>query len=126
MAQIAVRLPVFLASPSDVAVERGIAEEEILRLGREVARHGLLLEPFRWEVDAQPGIGRPNEQTNRLLKMSELAVIIFWSSLGSASTVDGFVTGTVEELHLSWRQVSTGASDDLFVYFRDADPPAER
>jgi hypothetical protein len=82
MAQLALRLPIFLASPSDVQKERQYAEKVILSLSREVSKQRLLIEPLRWEQDAAPSLERPNEVTLRLLQASELTVFIFWSTLG--------------------------------------------
>ena len=54
MAELALRLRVFIASPSDVLPERKIVEEEVVSFGREIARKNILLEPWGWEHGARP------------------------------------------------------------------------
>jgi hypothetical protein len=118
MAELAVRLPIFIASPSDVAAERDVAESVILSLGREVSRSRLLLQPVRWESDARPAAERPQDLINRHLRKSELVVAIFGESLGSASHPSSPETAAQEELRVALDLVSRGHADDVFVYFR--------
>jgi hypothetical protein len=123
MADVCLRLTVFIASPSDVAAERDIAEEEIDLLARECARRRLLLMPFRWET-YRPTLNRPQTPLNDELRGAELTVAILWSRLGSVASVGGNQTGTEEELSVAGEQVHSGRSDDVFLYFKTADPPA--
>lgn len=125
MAELAIRLRVFVASPADVRSEREIAEKAVLEQARKVGQHGLFLDPFLWEKQGRPGLGRPQDLLNPELDSTELTVVIFWSRLGSPASSDGRQSGTEEELSLSEALVRRGRSDDVFVYFRTADPPQE-
>lgn len=122
MAQLALRLPVFVASPSDVAEEREIAEKVIREVARKASRHQLLVEPFLWEEDAPPALHNPMEITDQFLEVAELVVFIFWSRLGTPGRMNGTETGTLEELRLTRQQVRRGTSDDAFMYFRTTPP----
>jgi hypothetical protein len=124
MAELALQLPIFIASPSDVGEERDAAERVILRLAGEAARQRVLLQPVRWEKDALPGAGRPQELINKILRRSELIVVVFGGRLGSASTVDGAETGAQEEFRLGMDLVRTGRTDDVFPYFKKIPPGA--
>jgi len=123
MAELALQLPVFIASPGDVHKERDAVEEEIRQLAAEAASDGLLLRPVRWEMDSRPALQRPQQAINELLKTAELVVVIFWSTLGSESSPGAEDSGTLEELFRATDQVMRGSSDDVLVYFRDARPP---
>jgi hypothetical protein len=126
MAQLALRLPVFVASPSDVAEEREIAEKIIREVAREASRQQLLVEPFLWEEDAPPSLQNANDVTNQFLEAAELVVFIVWSRLGTPVRINGTETGTLEELRLTRQQVRRGSSDDAFMYFRTAPPEQGR
>lgn len=119
MVDLALRLKVFIASPSDVMEERDIAEKVIAELSEESARQRLLLQSFRWERHPR-GYGRPQTVLNRELRSAELTIVILWSKLGSV--VEGASeTGTQEELRIAGELVSHGRSDDVFVYFRNVE-----
>lgn len=124
MAELALQLPVFIASPSDVREERDRVEEEIRNLAAEAADDGLLIRPIRWELDSTPTMReRPQQAINELLKKAELVVVIFWSSLGTESAPGAEDSGTLEELFRATEQVMRGSTDDIFVYFRNAPAP---
>lgn len=123
MVQLALRIPVFIASPPDVVDERNIIEKQIARVSRRCLERGLVLEPIRWETQARPGWGRPQDLLNQHVRRAELVVVILWSRLGSPADVHGTETGTAEEFRIAQQFVSSGASDDVFVYFRRFGPP---
>jgi hypothetical protein len=126
MARIAVDVPIFIASPSEVAAERDIAAEEIRALAAEAATHQILISPVRWETHAYPGYQRPQDAINEILKRCELVIVIFWTSLGLTSAPGRKDSGTVEELMRGAEQVFRGATDDVLVYFCTAEPPSEK
>ncbi len=123
MAELAIRLPIFVASPGDVKVERETAREEILSLGEKITSQRIILEPFLWEHHARPSYRRPQAFINKHLRTSELTVAIFWNRLGSAASLDGTETGAEEEFRIAGEQIYKGQSDDVFLYFREPDPP---
>jgi hypothetical protein len=121
MADLALRLKVFIASPCDVAQERDLAEQELLKLQRSVARQRLLIESYRWETQAAPTMHRIQSVINTQRRTAELTIGIFWTTLGSSATMGE--TGSMEELRIAGERVSRGSSDDLFLYFKTATPP---
>ena len=125
MADIALRLKVFVASPGDLRSERDIVERLVGNEAEECKRHRLLLDCFRWENGTTPGYERPQSKINRQLRTAELTVVMFWTRLGSAATFGGQETAALEELRIAGEQAVTGAADDLFVYFKTAPPPPE-
>jgi hypothetical protein len=125
MAELALQLPVFIASPSDVVDERKVIAEEVRELAVTAGKHGLLLRPICWELDARPTMQRAQASINELLKTAELVVVVLWSTLGSESAPGAEDSGTLEELLRATEQVLHGASDDVLVYFRESPVPAE-
>ncbi len=121
MAELALRVRVFIASPSDVKPERDIAEEEIRGLADEAARSGLLISPDRWER-LRPTFAPGQPTLNEELEKADLTIAIFWSRLGKA--VEGAETGSMQEVRIAGERVTRGLSDDLIVYFRTSPAPA--
>jgi len=103
-----------IASPGDVAEERGLAREVIAAWN---ASHSistnLILNAVGWE-DAPADLGgRPQQLINdRLLKECDLLVGIFWTRLGTPT--GGFESGTVEEI-----QTHLAAGKPAMVYFSE-------
>jgi len=124
MIELALRIPIFIASPTDVKQERDIVEQEIARISKLSIEKRLLLEPIRWEKDARPGWGRPQDLLNPKVRGAELVIVILWSRMGSAASTRSDETGTMEEFRIASEYVGLGRSDDVFVYFRDTPPPS--
>jgi hypothetical protein len=114
MADLSLKLKVFIASPNDVAAERRVAEEEVAALAQDCARQRLLLMSYLWEKDGRPSIETPQTYLNEELRNAELTVVILWSRLG---------LGTGEEFVRAGQQVRNGASDEVLLYFKTAAPP---
>lgn len=114
MADLSLKLKVFIASPNDVAAERKVAEEEVAALAQDCARQRLLLMSYLWEKDGRPSIDNPQTYLNEELRNAELTVVILWSRLG---------LGTGEEFVRAGQQVRNGASDEVLLYFKTAAPP---
>jgi hypothetical protein len=126
MAEFALRLPIFIASPSDVSAERDAVADAIRSLAIDAAKERLLLDPIRWEYDARPGVGRPQSQIrDKLLERSELVIVIFGERLGSAASQGSSETATQEELRVAMELVGKGKADDVFLYFKRRDGAAE-
>jgi hypothetical protein len=118
MADLALRVKIFIASPSDVLEERNIAEKIISQLQEECARQRLLVQSFRWEKQPTPGYEPPQTIANRDLRSSELTIVILWSKLGSLVDDSSEETGTQQELRIAGGLARQGKSDDVFLYFR--------
>lgn len=90
------RLRIFVASPGDVKIEREKATDVIERVNKNAAlAKGVLLDPWLWEVNAQPAIGRPQESINAKLEEAAIVILILWNRLGTPSGKAD--SGTVEE-----------------------------
>jgi len=121
MADLALRLKIFIASPSDVGEERDIVDKAIDEMKEECARHRLLLQSYRWEKQGTPGEGAPQEKINRDLRTAELIIVIIGGKIGSIVDTARNETGTQQEFRLAGELVSKGRADDVFVYFRARD-----
>lgn len=124
MAQLALRLQVFIASPGDVVPERDVVEEEVRVLSVEAARDGILLESYRWDTDLPYGFGRPQGRIIPALEESELFVGLLWSRLGTPSSVTSSETGFQEELRIATDRATQGQLDDVLLYFKHLPAPA--
>jgi hypothetical protein len=114
-------LPVMIASPGDVAEERGIAREVIAAWN---ASHSittsLILSAVVWEQAAADLGGRAQQLINdRLLKKCDLLVGIFWGRLGTRT--GEFESGTVEEI-----QTHLEAGKPAMIYFSDQQIPPSK
>jgi hypothetical protein len=116
VADLSLRLRVFIASPNDVVPERRAAEQQIGALVEECARRRLLVSSYLWERDGRPSLDRPQTYLNEELRSAELTIVILWSRLGA---------GTSEEFERAAQQVRSGASDEVLLYFKTAPPPPE-
>lgn len=113
---------VMIASPSDVAEERQIIREIIEEWNIVDAEHqNLVLLPIGWESHASPAMGAaPQEIINKqLLEKCALLVAVFWTRLGSPTSVAP--SGTVEEItrHLD-------AGKPAMIYFSNAAIPPSK
>src|ERR1035438_5031378 len=78
-------LNVFLASPTDVAKERAVAEEVVATVNKLIGRHlGWHIELQRWE-DTVPGFGRPQALINPMVDECDLFVGLLWERWGQPS-----------------------------------------
>jgi hypothetical protein len=118
-------LRVVVASPGDVAAERGIVDSVALELNRTVAAdRKVRLEVARWETDAYPGfhVEGPQGICDRVLRIEDcdLLVGIFWTRFGKP-TPDG-MTGTEHEIHKAISSWQNKSSPHVMVFFNSAAP----
>ncbi len=119
-------LRVFLACPGDLVSERS-RFPRLLETVNNLRAHslGLHLEPVGWER-VIPSFGRPQALINSELAKADLVVVMFWNRIGSPSSKDSDVTGTVEEFNLARklsgfsneRDFVEGGKPLVWVYFR--------
>lgn len=119
MAELSIRLNVFIASPGDVAEERDLVEQEISVLSDRYKEFGVRLEPLRWEKGIYPTFERPQDEINKLLKRSDLVIVILGKKLGSAASTFSDETGVQEELRIATQHIVDGLSEDIFLYFKE-------
>ncbi len=91
-------LRVVIVSPSDVGPVRDSIEQCIHQWTSEHAyRQGVTLMPVRWETDASPDVGRPQEViNNQIIDPADIVVAVFRSKVGSPTGKED--SGTIEEI----------------------------
>jgi hypothetical protein len=110
------RLRIFVASPGDVKIEREKATEVIERVNKNAAlAKGVLLDPWLWEVDAQPAIGRPQESINTKLDEAAIVILILWNRLGTPSGKAD--SGTVEEYEGAFKRFRQTGWPRILAYY---------
>ena len=106
------RIPIFLASPSDLSEERKLFQQIIEDVNKSMAKpKGILFEAVVWE-DTLIGKGRPQEKINDDLKQCNLVVMLLWKRWGS-STGD-YSSGFEEEY-----EVADANEKNIWLYFRE-------
>lgn len=115
----AVVYKVFIASPSDVRMERDIAREVIREWNSGHSEStGVVLMDISWETHSRPETGaHPQAIINQqLLNQSDLLVAIFWTKLGNKT--EFYESGTVEEL-----EEHTKGGKPAMIYFSEVPAP---
>ena len=112
-------LNILIASPSDVADERNVAERVILDWNAShLDRTGVMLHPVRWESHAYPASGsRPQGILNKqIVESGDVLIGIFGYKLGTPT--GKAQSGTIEEIE-EFRK----AGKHVALYFSSADIP---
>jgi len=90
---------ILIASPSDVIEEREIIREEVARWNSmHAVDMKIILMPIGWERDATPDLGDSGQEVinRQLVDTCDLLIGIFWTRLGTQTTLGG--TGTEVEI----------------------------
>lgn len=114
-------IPVFLASPSDVDVERAAVFEIVEAVNRRVGyRHGLRLDLYGWELEA-PGAGRPQSRINDHVDEAELFIGVAWRRWGTPPGGE-HSSGFEEEWQraMDRRQREAGVPN-VWLFFKEVD-----
>jgi hypothetical protein len=112
---------VFIASPGDAGVERGIISDVILSWNAVFSKtKSVVLQPIKWETHIHPALlGRPQKIINeKILMESDLLISVFRHRLGSSS--GAYISGTIEEIEEFRR-----AGKSVLLYFFDTPPDDE-
>jgi hypothetical protein len=116
----AVGLRVMIASPGDVSDARREVEYAMIKWNREQGeRRGVLVVPWRWEIDAIPELtGSPGQCVINAqgVDASDAVIGLFGNRLGTAT--QNAISGTAEEL-----ERARAAGKPVHVYFSDAPIP---
>ena len=117
MAYQATVIPVMIASPSDVMIERSIVREVINEWNyvHSMSRRAVLM-PTGWETHSTPELGSQTAQeliNTRILEHCDLLVGVFWTRLGTPT--GRAASGTAEEIQ---RHIEAGKP--ALVYFSSA------
>jgi len=113
-------LKIFIASPSDVKLEREKARDEILSLRPLAQKHGFDLQPVGWETDAAPGFDRPQALINPLVQECDLFIGILYRRFGQHS--GAAESGTLEEFNLARERRAQEHTPEIMLYFREVHP----
>ncbi|GAH25064.1 unnamed protein product, partial [marine sediment metagenome] len=110
---------VFLASPGDLIVERGIARNVVNRLNRALGKQiGLHVELRGWE-DTLPGVGRPQGIINQEVETCDLFIGLLWKRWGHPT--GEFSSGFEEELNIAEERYRDTKAPEICLFFKDVD-----
>jgi hypothetical protein len=113
------RLRLFVASPSDVAVERSLVPQLAEELNRGVAADaGYILEVVRWETHATPDMGRPQQLILNQIGEYDIFIGIMWTRFGTPTGIAG--SGTEEEFNNALASWSKKGRPRMLCYFGQA------
>src|SRR5438105_1611544 len=127
MAQQALIIQIFVASPSDVQDEREQLEEIVTEANRSWAKSaGLRLELLKWENVVHPGFGNdPQSVVNYQIGDNyDIFVGILWSRFGTETARAG--SGTEEEFDRALARFRSTGRPELLVYFKDTPLPPSK
>src|SRR5579863_6563744 len=109
-------LNVFLSSPSDVADERGIAEEVVAGINKTIGRRlGWHVDLFKWE-DTSPGFGRPQSKINNAVDNCHLFIGLLHERWGQPT--GGFSSGFEEEYERARDRRKNQGEPEIWLFFK--------
>lgn len=111
-------LSVFVASPSDVAVERETANRVGVRINRIVRDWGWQVDIRGWE-SIRPGQARPQDLINPDVDACDVFVGIIWKRWGEPN--GRYSSGFEEEFERALARRAKDSSPQMLLYFRDID-----
>jgi hypothetical protein len=116
---------VFVASPGDVQEERQRFSTVVASVNkRHAIEKGILLDPWQWEIDSVPTIGRPQEDINPSLDEAAVVVLMIWNRIGTPS--GKAESGTVEEFERAVERFHRDGWPHVLVYYCNRPvPPAK-
>jgi Domain of unknown function (DUF4062) len=114
------KVRVFVASPSDVQLERDqlakVLNELNLTITAIAPEKRIVLELVRWETHVAPDFGRdPQDVVNRQIGKYDVFVGILWKRMGTPTTVAA--SGTEEEFNRAYEQWQTNRNFPVLLYF---------
>ena len=114
---------VFLASPSDLGVERHIAREAVTEINRTVARPaGFHVDLIGWE-DTISAAGRPQAIINEDLETCQVFIGMLWSRWGTPPAHGGaYGSGFEEEYSLAVSRNASNGQPHITLLFKDVEP----
>jgi hypothetical protein len=126
---LVITLKIFVSSPGDVGLERGICQRVLNRM--ELEFRGLVqLEPIFWEFEPLRATGHFQPQIPRASE-SDLCIFLMWARFGSplppdvVTRPDGspYLSGTEYEFEDAVTSYAARKTPDIFVYRKRATPP---
>lgn len=112
-------LNVFLASPSDVKLERELVEDIISELNQSYFRsQNVGLNLLRWETDTHPGFGEDAQDViNNQIRDYDIFIGILWSRFGSPTK--RAQSGTEEEFQNAYKRFKKQRDIKILFYFKN-------
>lgn len=117
-------LRIFLASPSDVQVERTIVQEVLSELNITYGTpNNISLKLVNWEDYSFPGNGEdPQDVVNSQLPFDyDVFLCLFWTRIGTPTKRAD--SGTIEELEIAKQKIKNGENVEIMGYFK-TEPPS--
>lgn len=109
-------LRIFVASPSDVRDERAEMPDIVKSLNRTLGKlRNVVVELWRWEDDAVPGVGEPQALIDPELDQADAVVVIFWNRFGLETTTGE--TGTEREVLRAFKRWEQQGRPQILIYF---------
>jgi len=106
----------FVASPRDVQEERSRMPKVVESLNRTLGKLlNIVIELWRWEADAPPGVGEPQALIDPELDAADVVLVIFWNRFGTPAS--NGVTGTQGEVVRSLKRWSKSRRPQVMIYF---------
>lgn len=111
---------VFLASPSDLALERRLARDAVEEINKTIARpNGFHVDLIGWE-DTISERRRPQEAINEDLRTCELFVGMMWKKWGTPPDTTGeFSSGFEEEFTIATSSYDSVGTPKIRLYFKE-------
>jgi len=108
---------VFLASPSDLNLERAVAEEIVITINKLTGhRLGWQIDLHKWE-DTAPGYGRPQGQINPMVDNCDLFVGLLWERWGQPSGTH--TSGFEEEFERARERRKSQDKPEIWLVFKE-------
>src|SRR2546423_8665637 len=120
IANLVRKITVFLGSPSDVEVERGIVDEAVQDLNVTFgSSRNIVIELRRWELHTWPGFGADAQDViNAQIGDYDIFVGIFWNRFGTPTT--RALSGSAEEFERAYALWQQHKRPALMLYFRQS------
>jgi hypothetical protein len=110
-------LNVFLASPSDLKIERAAAEDIVASVNKLTGQcFGWQIDLHKWE-DTAPGFGRPQAQINPMVDNCDLFVGLLWERWGQPSGTH--TSGFEEEFERARERRKGQDKPEIWLVFKD-------
>lgn len=113
------KIRVFVASPSDVEIERdalaGVVNELNTIIAALIPQAAVVVELLRWETHVTPSFGRPQAVINEQLPDYDVFIGIMWKRFGTPT--GEAEAGTEEEFRLALRKWEETRQPHIMFYF---------
>ncbi len=117
------RIPVFIASPNDVASERKRFKAVIGDLNRGFGEGAnVVFDPLGWE-DTLSTVGRRSQSVINLeVDKCEVFILVMWKRWGQEASDSKYDSYTEEEFHRALNRFKQTGSPRIFIFFKNIDP----